>query len=675
MQTTNKRQYDKDYSRALRDEKNEVGHLPEIKKPELRERVIGSLECFLVELFPHLFFEEFGPAQRASIEHEERILVSGAGNLNKLEPRGYGKSTRSILSSVWACLRGSQDFILVCCDSVDKSTALLQMARSALGENQAVFDCFPELACFHHLEGNSHRCQYQTYKGKHTKINIKGDAIRFPVLGEGIDSEGAIIMATPFKKARGKNIEGKRPSIAILDDVQSSEDAGSPTTVSKLVKTLTTDISQLGSRTHPVAIINNATIIGANDYPSQVAELPAFTTVRYRMVESMPENLELWDAYQTIRQDYSQDHVDSRGRAAKEALEFYVKHREKMDKGSETSWDAAYSTAKDEISTIQAAMNFINDFGQEAFESECQNQPLVEKSAIEILPISEIMKRLNGVLECTVSLGHETVTAFIDVHEEILDFEVWSFDQYFGGAKVQGGTWPNQKRPTFNHTSPPVPLSYVYSGMPLEARIDAGLNDLIDLLLSREWIREDETPMRIARCLVDANGYHADTIKKACRMSEHAVTLTPSFGMGITAKRLPISRLPNNKNRLDIGPEWAPKKATKGEIPSVIFDANYWKTRFHTQLGMPKGEKGALMLHDARPVIHRRSAEAYCSEKPTKVSANGRTILEWELLPNKENHPLDCAVGCMVAASIAGVTTETRRSYRKSGHKTRTVKT
>lgn len=665
----------REYQQQKRDAKNEVGEIPEIKDIELRNRILESLESFLVEIFPDLFFEQFGPAQLSSIRHEESILVSGVGNLNKLEPRGYGKSTRSILSAVWACLRGSQDFVLVCCDSVEKSTDLLRMAHAALGENEKLLSCFPELKCFHHLNGNSHRCQYQTFEGKKTKINIKGDTINFPVLGKGYASEGAIIAARPFRKARGKNVEGKRPSVVILDDVQTTEDASSPTSVSKLLKILTSDISQLGSRTRPVAIINNATIIGANDYPSQVAEMPAFTTVRYRMVEKMPSNMELWEAYQAMRQDYHRDQVGARERAAGEALEFYIKHRAAMDEGSETTWESAYSTGKGEISTIQAAMNFINDFGEEAFNSECQNDPVEEAVAIELMAISDIMQKTCKTAETVIPLGHETVVAMIDVHEEILDFEVWAYDQYFGGSKVMGGTWPNQKRNTFNHSSPPVPLSYVYPGIPVEARIDAALDDVFDLLLSREWIREDEAALKISRCLVDANGFHSDTIQKACKCSEHAAVITPSYGMGITAKKLPISRLPNNKNRLDIGPEWAPKKSTKGQLPSVIFDANYWKTRFHTQLSMPKGERGSLLLHDAKPAIHRRSAEAYRAEKPVQVTANGRTILEWELLPNRDNHPLDCAVGCMVAASMCGVRTETRRSLRRPYRKSRRIKT
>lgn len=663
-----RRTKDRKYQQQKRNDRNDVGKLPSIKYRAKRKRVLASLEKFYVELFPDLFPDPFGEVQQSSIAHEEHILNTGTGNLNKLEPRGYGKSTRSILAAVWACLKGVQDFVMVCCDSTEKATDLLKLAHTALGENKALLELFPELECFHHLNGNSHRCAYQTYKGKKTKISIKGDTIYFPVLGGKHASEGAMIVARPFKKARGKNVEGRRPTVVILDDVQSSEDALSPTTTSKNVKILTTDIAFLGTRKKPVAVINNATVIRDQDYPSRVAELPAFSTVRYKMVKKFPTNKKLWEQYQQIRQSYRNGDVIGKASASQEALEFYIANRKAMDKGSEVTWDYAYSTARHETSTIQAAMNFITDWGQEAFDSECQNDPQEDTGSLVLLTVSEIMRRTHRVPAEVVPLGHDVVVSMVDVHEEILDYEVWSFQAGFGGAKVLGGTWPKQKRHTFNHASPPKPLSSVYPGMTPAARIDAALDDLFEFLLGREWMRQDKMALHIARCLVDANGVYSDTIKKTCRNSQYAARLTPSYGMGITAKKCPISRLPNNKKKKNIGPEWAPKKGSPGEIKCIIFDANYWKTQFHKQLAMAKGESGALLLHEARPEVHRRSAEGYRSERPTEVSANGRTIYEWELIPNRENHPFDCAVGCMVAASMEGISFvgNSRPSGRKS---------
>lgn len=663
MASEERKEYSRQLSQNIRDTKNTVKKIGKPANPKLRKRVSASLPVFLTEIFPDLFCDPFGAVQLDSIKQEEYIHNAGVGNLLKLEPRGFGKSVRSILGVVWACLTGRQDFAVVCCDSTEKADDLLKLAMMALSENQLLLDCFPELSCFHALDGNSFRCKYQLYEGNKTKISIKGDTICFPVLGEGLPSEGAIIVARPYKKTRGKNIEGRRPSLVILDDVQSTEDAMSPTTVAKLMQILTTDIALLGSKRRPVAIINNATVIRDGDFPTQVSKLNAFTTVRYKMMTTLPDDQELWEEYHGIRQAFSSETVGDRARAEKEALEFYVANRKAMDKGAEPTWEYAYSTGKNEISSVQAAMNFIADFGRASFNSECQNDPQEDQQSLDLLTVDEIAAKTNKCPANIVPLGHGTLVAFIDVHDEILDYEVWAFNERFGGSKVLGGTWPDQGTQVFTHTDPPRPLSYKYPNMTTEGRLDIALDDLFDFLLGREWVREDETPMRIARCLVDANGTHSDTIKKTCRNSEYAALLTPSYGMGITARKLPISRLPNNKGRRDIGPEWAPKKASPGEIPSVIFDANYWKTRFHSQLSKPKGEHGSLLLHEGPPGVHKRSAEGYRAEKAIEVTANGRTVKEWQLMPNRENHPFDCAVGCMVAASMCGVA-DTRQAAR-----------
>jgi phage terminase large subunit GpA-like protein len=194
------------------------------------------------------------------------------------------------------------------------------------------------------------------------------------------------------------------------------------------------------------------------------------------------------------------------------------------------------------------------------------------------------------------------------------------------------------------------------------ARIVAGLEILFDDLLGREWIREDGSELQIALLLVDANGKESEAIKIAAKRSIHRARIMTSFGKGITAGRRPISLWPERVETRSAGPEWTKTKREPGRKQSIMFDTNYWKTRFHNQLALPVGEPGALVLYKLTPktqTAHNRSAEGYRAERPAEIRAvsTGRTVQEWALIPGRENHPLDCAVGCMVAASIAGVTT------------------
>jgi len=47
--------------------------------------------------------------------------------------------------------------------------------------------------------------------------------------------------------------------------------------------------------------------------------------------------------------------------------------------------------------------------------------------------------------------------------------------------------------------------------------------------------------------------------------------------------------------------------------------------------------------------------EHLTSERPITISARSRTVDQWQLLPGRENHLLDCVAMAAVAASISGV--------------------
>lgn len=49
------------------------------------------------------------------------------------------------------------------------------------------------------------------------------------------------------------------------------------------------------------------------------------------------------------------------------------------------------------------------------------------------------------------------------------------------------------------------------------------------------------------------------------------------------------------------------------------------------------------------------AADHVVAELPKKVTHGGREVYEFRIQPGKDNHIFDCDVGCMVAASIAGI--------------------
>ena len=85
----------------------------------------------------------------------------------------------------------------------------------------------------------------------------------------------------------------------------------------------------------------------------------------------------------------------------------------------------------------------------------------------------------------------------------------------------------------------------------------------------------------------------------------------------------------------------------------LLFDANHWKSFLAARLNTTVGDPGALTFHHAE---HHMLLDHLTAEQPIAVSARGRTVDEWKLLPGRDNHLFDCCVMATVAASAAGIT-------------------
>lgn len=88
-------------------------------------------------------------------------------------------------------------------------------------------------------------------------------------------------------------------------------------------------------------------------------------------------------------------------------------------------------------------------------------------------------------------------------------------------------------------------------------------------------------------------------------------------------------------------------------VRHVLVDTNYWKSFAQARLCVAKGDKGCLSLFESKD--HRLLADHLTSEYRVQVQARGRSVDEWKLRsPGRDNHWLDCLVGCFVGGSMLG---------------------
>ena len=80
------------------------------------------------------------------------------------------------------------------------------------------------------------------------------------------------------------------------------------------------------------------------------------------------------------------------------------------------------------------------------------------------------------------------------------------------------------------------------------------------------------------------------------------------------------------------------------------------------------GDRGCLSLFKAKD--HRLFADHLTAEYRVRTEGRGRTVDEWKIRsPGRDNHWLDCVVGCAVGASMLGATlreAQAKRVLRKT---------
>jgi hypothetical protein len=158
--------------------------------------------------------------------------------------------------------------------------------------------------------------------------------------------------------------------------------------------------------------------------------------------------------------------------------------------------------------------------------------------------------------------------------------------------------------------------------------------------------------------MIDANwGASTDVVYQFCRQTAYSGIILPSLGRYIGASSRPMTeyrKQPGDR----LGFNWmVPNVAGKRAIRPVVFDSNFWKSFIHVRLAVPIGDHGSLSFFGRYPDLHRLIAEHLTAEYRVKTMGRGRVVDEWKIRPERrDNHWLDCLVGCAVCASMLGST-------------------
>ncbi len=636
--------------------------IPKCGNLERRAACECDLKRFLSEYFPATFYLPWCPDHLRIIADLESTIL--AGGLKALAmPRGHGKTVIIEGAAIWGTSYGHRPFIPVVGPDEDHAKDRIKNVKTEFEYNDRLNADFPEIcAPIRALEGINQR-RLLTEDGRQIRMEFTATRIVLPNIPGSLAAGAVIATAGITGQIRGLNFRRTdgtviRPSLVIIDDPQTRESASSPAQCAQRERIINGDILGLAGPGVTISAVMPCTVIRRDDLADRLLDRkrnPQWRGERTKLVYQWPKREDLWQRYlEILRECWSKDLPTDA------ATEFYRANRAAMDEGAVVAWPEKFDPG--ELSAIQNAWNLRAKLGDAAFFAEYQNDPVPEEAEdASLLTSDQIATKTNGVPRGVVPLKASHLTAFIDVHDTVLFWAVVAWSDDFTGWVVAYGTYPDQRARVFSLRKPTRTMTDEFPKVGQEGVIRAGLVALTALLLAREWRREDGAVIRIDRCLVDS-GYKPGIVQEFCRTSAHAGVLLPSRGMPVGAKNKPFSEYQQRPGERH-GDNWLIKRMPHRASQRVSFDANHWKSFLQARLASAVGDPGGLSLHGKKADEHRLLAEHLVAERPKRVTANGRTVDEWE--PIGENHWLDCIVGCAVAGSMVGAKLTTTRERTK----------
>ena len=613
--------------------------LAKIKNPSRRAKALKSYKFFARTYFPERFSKAWSDDHLKVIAVIEKAVLHG-GKLIVAMPRGSGKTTLIEVACIWAILNGARKFVALIGSSKQAAIEMLDSVKAELSTNERLAEDFPrEVGPFVCLEGEPRRCTGQRCDGQRTFIQWRGDTIVFATI-KGSQACGAILRVAGITgRLRGMKFtrpDGKvaRPDLCVPDDPQTDQSARSDAQTGSRETAIESAVRGMAGPGAQLSILMPVTVIRRGDLAERFFDRkrhPQWDGLRMKALYSFPSDMKLWETYANIYRECRE-----RGVEPTAATAFYKKHRAAMDAGAKPAWPARFEPPA-EISATQACMNLFF-FSREAFHSEHQNEPEEDVfSGGGRITAEAVLQKLNGRPRGEVPKDCRWLVAHVDVHDEILYFQVLALAPGFTAATIDYGSWPGQPRRYFQQSDPPLPMSKVYTGRSREAVICAGLEELLQKhLLARRYPREQggESPLDLV--VIDA-GYKPDEVARVLRILSQGHRLLPAKGFGIGPTKKPFTEYKPEAGQV-LGRHWR-KAVTRGTgLVTLEIDTNRWKSfsrdRVLAKTGDPGGWTCFGTASDAP--AHQLLADHLAAEVPTEASG---PWARWKFGPPRSANP------------------------------------
>lgn len=186
----------------------DIGDLPEVENPELKERCKTDFKLFCESYFPENFTLAWSDDHLKVINRIETAVLNG-GLFALAMPRGSGKSTLTECVALWSMLYGHREFVFRVGATEAAALEMLESIKTELKINEQLAADFPEV-CYPiaSLDGIANRCAGQICNGERTRITWTSNEIVLPTIKDSPASGVIVRVAGITGRIRGMNISG-----------------------------------------------------------------------------------------------------------------------------------------------------------------------------------------------------------------------------------------------------------------------------------------------------------------------------------------------------------------------------------------------------------------------------------------------------------------------------------
>ncbi len=324
----------------------------ELTGPKGLRRKLGAIdiEYFGRAYLPHYFIRE-SPEFHAELDRiwrdgvlkgknpytDAKEISRADGCRRAIEaPRGHAKSTTfTFKDSIHAAVYAYKHYEIILSDSSEQAEGFLTDIKTEFEENAALREDFGDL-------------QGKVWKAM---VILLSNGTKIEALGAG-------------KKIRGRRHKQWRPDLILCDDLENDENVNTPEQRKKLRNWFYKAVSKAGDTYTDIVYIG--TLLHFDALLANVAKNPSYKTVKYQGVISFAKNTALWDAWEVIYTDLSND------ARQEDAADFFEQNKEAMLEGTAVLWEAKLSYY--DLMVIRVSE------GEASFNSEIQNDPIDPES-------------------------------------------------------------------------------------------------------------------------------------------------------------------------------------------------------------------------------------------------------------------------------------------------------